>query len=100
VTNLGASVRVGMVWSHDVAGYDLLGYGDPSTSGMDIDYPIVSTSWYKDYAKRTGYLNNVGEPNPYNAANSYNPRIQPDGIPDYYIIHLSSSEDAKPQGID
>jgi prepilin-type N-terminal cleavage/methylation domain-containing protein len=99
VTNIGASVRVGMVWSHDVAGYDLLGYGDPSTTGMDVDYPIPAVSWYKDYAKRTGYLNNVPESNPYNAANNYNPRTQPDGIPDYYIIHLSSSQDAKPQGI-
>jgi hypothetical protein len=98
VTALGASVRVGMVWSHDVAGYDLLGYGDPSTSGMDIDYPIAG-SWYKDYAKRTGYLNNVPESNPYNAGNAYAPRTQPDGIPDYYIIHLSSSQDAKPQGV-
>jgi hypothetical protein len=88
-----------MVWSHDVAGYDLLGYGDPSTNGMDVDYPIPAVSWYKDYAKRTGYLNNVPESNPYNAANNYNPRTQPDGIPDYYIIHLSSSQDAKPQGV-
>jgi prepilin-type N-terminal cleavage/methylation domain-containing protein len=98
VAMLGASTRPGMVWSHDVAGYDLLGYGDPSTSGMDIDYPIAG-SWYKDYAKRTGYLNNTDEPNPYNAANSYATRTQPDGIPDYYIIHLSSSQDAKPQGV-
>ena len=96
---LGASAQPGDVWSHDVSGYDLLGYGDPSTDGMDIDYPITGGSWYKDYAKRTGYLNNVSEPNPYNAANNYEPRTVPDGIPDYYIIHLSSSQDAKAQGV-
>jgi prepilin-type N-terminal cleavage/methylation domain-containing protein len=95
----GASARPGMVWSHDVAGYDLLGFGDPSTSGMDIDYPIPPSGWQKDYCKRTGYLNNTPEPNPYNATNNYATRTQPDGIPDFYIIHLSSSQDAKPQGV-
>jgi len=97
---LGASARPGNVWSHDVAGYDLLGYGDPTTDGMDIDYPVPG-SWYKDYGKRTGYLNNVDEPNPYNigGGHDYEPRVIPDGIPDYYIIHLSSSQDAKPQGV-
>ena len=93
---LNASVRVNMVWSHDVAGYDLLGYGDPSTDGMDIDYSIATS--YKDHAKRTGYLNNIQEPNPYNPpGREY--RSAPDGVPDFYIIHLSSSQDAKPQGV-
>lgn len=96
-TYLGSDARAGQVWSHDVAGYDLLAFGDPSTDGMDIDYPIATN--YKDYAARTGYLNNVPEPNPHNAEDDYKPRTIPDGIPDYYIIHLSSSQDAKPQGI-
>ena len=100
VQGLGAVTRPDLVWSHDVAGYDLLGYGDPKTEGMDIDYAIPPRSWYKDYAKRTGYLNNVPEPNPYNTASSLRePRRTPDGIPDYYIIYLSSSQDAKPEGV-
>lgn len=100
VITLGASARPDQVWSHDVAGYDLLAVGDPSTDGMDIDYSI-SGGGYKDNGKRTGYLNNVSEPNPYNIGGgaNYEPRAVPDGIPDYYIIHLSSSQDAKPQGI-
>jgi len=99
VTMLGASANAGIVWSHDVAGYDLLGYGDPSTDGMDIDYSITGGSWYKTHAKRTGYINNTPEPNPYNPSNNREPRTVPDGVPDFYIIHLSSSQDAKPQGV-
>jgi len=95
---LGANAQPGDVWSHDVAGYDLLGYGDPSTDGMDIDYPIDG-SWLKEYGKRTGYLNNIAERNPYNSDNNYEPRTVPDGVPDFYIIHLSSSQDAKAQGV-
>jgi prepilin-type N-terminal cleavage/methylation domain-containing protein len=98
VTSSGASARPGMVWSHDVVGYDLLGYGDVATAGMDIDYSLLAGSYYHNGA-RTGYLNNTPEPNPYNSGNNYAPRTQPDGIPDYYIIHLSSSQDAKPQGV-
>ncbi len=98
VTGGGASARPGMVWSHDVEGYDLLGYGDPTTEGMDIDYS-VSGGGYKNNGKRTGYLNNVQEPNPYNSANAYAPRVVADGIPDFYIIHLSSAQDAKAQGV-
>jgi prepilin-type N-terminal cleavage/methylation domain-containing protein len=100
VTSLGATVRANMVWSHDVAGYDLMGYGDPSTDGMDIDYSIPPNGWGKTHAKRTGYINNVQEPNPYNTdSTTREPRTAPDGVPDFYIIHLSSSQDAKPQGV-
>ncbi len=98
VTGIGAHAQPQQVWSHDVVGYDLLAVGDESTNGMDIDYSI-SGGGAKINGKRTGYLNNVSEPNPYNSANDYEPRTVPDGIPDYYIIHLSSSQDAKPQGI-
>ena len=88
--------KISDVWSADVAGYDLLAFGDPGTDGMDIDYAI-STS-YKDYPKRTGYLNNVDERNPHNPPD-YDARTTPDGVPDFYIIHLSSSQDAKPEGV-
>jgi hypothetical protein len=85
------------VWSTDVYGYDLLAVGDPSTDGYDIDYPIQNYS--KRYSRRTGYLNNIDEPNPYNTSSSTRaPRTQPDGVQDFYIIHLSSSLDAKTQG--
>jgi type II secretory pathway pseudopilin PulG len=95
---LGAWTRIADVWSSDVAGYDLLAYGDPTTDGLDLDWPVAG-SWWKDYAKRTGYLNNVDERNPYNSTGNYEERTIPDGIPDFYIIHLSSSQDAKPQGV-
>lgn len=98
VTGGGASARPGLVWSHDVEGYDLLGYGDPTTEGMDIDYSVSGGS-SKRNGKRTGYLNNTQEPNPYNSGNAYAPRTVADGIPDYYIIHLSSAQDAKAQGV-
>ncbi len=98
VTGIGASARPGLVWSMDVEGYDLLAYGDPTSEGFDIDYSISGGS-QKINGKRTGYLNNVPEPNPYNAANAYAPRTVPDGKPDYYIIHLSSAQDAKAQGV-
>ncbi len=99
VAALGATRRPQDVWNSDVYGYDLLAFGDPSTDGMDIDYSIPPSGWSKRHAKRTGYLNNTPERNPYNASNNLEPRTQPDGIPDFYIIHLSSSQDAKPQGI-
>ncbi len=99
---LGATVRPQDVWNSDVYGYDLLAYGDPSTDGMDIDYPIPNVpGTSKQYAKRTGYLNNTDERNPYNPSSNppLQPRTIPDGVADFYIIHLSSTQDAKPQGI-
>ncbi|OGK12366.1 MAG: hypothetical protein A2Y63_03465 [Candidatus Riflebacteria bacterium RBG_13_59_9] len=106
VTACGASARPALVWSHDVAGYDLLAYGDPKTEGLDIDYPGYSGS--KTYGWRTGYLNNTNEPNPYNPSGrpgapyfegTYETHRVADGIPDYYIIHLSSIQDAKTEGV-
>ena len=95
---LHAWTRTADVWSSDVAGYDLLAYGDPKTDGLDIDWDVTGGSWTKVHGKRTGYLNNVDERNPYNPPN-YDARSVPDGIPDFYILYLSSSQDAKPQGV-
>ena len=95
---LRAWTRTADVWSSDVAGYDLLAFGDPRTKGLDIDWTVTGGSWSKTYGKRTGYINNTIERNPYNPPN-YDARTVPDGIPDFYILHLSSSQDAKPQGV-
>ncbi len=95
---LGASTRVQDVWSTDVYGYDLLAFGDPKTDGYDIDYDIPPQGWWKEHGKRTGYINNIDQRNPYNPP-SLEERVQPDGIPDFYIIFLSSSLDSKPQGV-
>jgi hypothetical protein len=97
VTALGATVRTQDVWSNDVLGYDLLAIGDPSTDGMDIDWSISAGTAHR-HGNRTGYINFTDERNPYNPP-TLEPRTQQDGVADFYIIHLSSSQDAKPENV-
>ena len=90
------------VSSLDVAAYDLLALGSPRTKGQDLDN---STGIFAEapHQFRTGYLTQGQERNPwiqagvapYNAAHDYDERPFSDGIPDFYIIHLSSGIDKK-----
>jgi len=87
------------VSSLDVAAYDLIAVGSPRTKGQDLDNSVALDP-LRNYW-RTGYVTLGQERNPYVRQGDY-PNVEDyderpfsDGIPDFYIIHLSSGLDKK-----
>jgi len=89
--------------AHDVSGYDMVGFGSSLSPAKDLDYNLPelasqTTGGGTKNMVKTGYLTGAGERNPFAAAlgaESYAEMTEPDGIPDFYILHLNNGVDAR-----
>ena len=93
--------------SHDVQGYDLVGFGSSKSPAKDLDYPLPGINWAggcpggTENRFKTGYLTGGGERNPYGqwlvpaAGDMFAETTEPDGVPDFMIVHLNNGVDAR-----
>jgi len=87
------------VLGDQVDGYDLLAFGSPGTTGLDLDNSVGAKATANLF--RTGYLTQGQERNPWVGPNApegdygasvtdFDERPYSDNVPDFYIIHLGS----------